>query len=118
MLLIVAFTTPNAAAQNTKPAATKPAATKPAKVKPPIAAPAPAAPPSVEAFGQIPAVSDVDINPSGSKLAWIDNSGKLARIVIFDLGSNREVREVTCPPKPSHVGCCGRTNRPCSPVYR
>ena len=42
-------------------------------------------------------MSDVDINPSGSKLAWIDNSGKLARIVIFDLGSNREVREVNLP---------------------
>ncbi len=85
----------------TKPAATrpatKPAKPRPAKAKPPSAAPAPATPPPVEAFGQLPAISDVDISPSGSKLAWIDNSGKLARIVIFDLASNRAVREVNLP---------------------
>ncbi len=56
-----------------------------------------AAPPPVEAFGQIPAVTDVDINPSGTRLAWIDNSGKLARIVIFDLATRREARGMNMP---------------------
>jgi dienelactone hydrolase len=57
----------------------------------------PATPAPIEAFGQIPAVTDVDINPSGTRLAWIDNSGKLARIVIFDLASNREMRSMSMP---------------------
>ena len=61
-----------------------------------LAAPPPI-PPPVEAFGRIPAVKDVDINPAGTHLAWIDNSAKLARIVIFDLAAKREIRSLTLP---------------------
>ena len=57
----------------------------------------PAALPSVEAFGQVPAIKDIDINPAGTRLAWIDNNGKLARIVIFDLAAHREVRGMNLP---------------------
>lgn len=57
----------------------------------------PAPPPPVEAFGQVPAVAAVDINPAGTRLAWIDNSSKLPRIVIFDLAAKREVRGLTLP---------------------
>src|SRR5262245_4074059 len=74
-----------------------PAKPRTAVAKPPPTAPI--APPPVDAFGQLPAISDVDINPAGTRLAWIDNSGKLARIVIFDLASHREMREVTLPPE-------------------
>jgi acetyl esterase/lipase len=54
-------------------------------------------PPPVEAYGQVPAVGDVDINPAGTHLAWIDNSGKLARIVFFDIAAKREVRSLHLP---------------------
>lgn len=54
-------------------------------------------PPPVEAYGQVPAVTDVDINPAGTHLAWIDRSGKLPRIVVFDLAAKREVRSLTLP---------------------
>ena len=61
-----------------------------------LATPPPPMPP-VEAYGRVPAVKDVDINPAGTHLAWIDNSAKLARIVIFDLAAKREVRSLTLP---------------------
>jgi dipeptidyl aminopeptidase/acylaminoacyl peptidase len=73
-----------------KPAPAKPASTAAAK-------PAPAAPPPAEAFGQLPAVSAVDITPAGNRLAWVDNSGALARIAIFDLPTSRELREINMP---------------------
>lgn len=60
-------------------------------------APPPTPPPSAEAFGKIPAVSHVDINPAGTHLAWIDGSGNLPRIVIFDLAAKREARNLTLP---------------------
>lgn len=60
-------------------------------------APPPPTPPPIEAFGQVPAVVDVDINPAGTHLAWIDRSSKLPRIVIFDLAAKREARSVTLP---------------------
>jgi dipeptidyl aminopeptidase/acylaminoacyl peptidase len=80
-----------------KPAAKKPAAKKPAVKKPAPAKAAPAVPPPVEAFGQLPAISAADINPAGNRLAWIDNSGKLARVAMFDLATNRELREINMP---------------------
>jgi dipeptidyl aminopeptidase/acylaminoacyl peptidase len=57
----------------------------------------PPPPPPVEAFGQVPAITDVDINPAGTNLAWIDRSGKLPRIVIFDLAAKRESRTLNFP---------------------
>lgn len=61
------------------------------------ALPPPPPPPSAEAFGKIPAVTDVDINPAGTHLAWIDSSGTLPRIVIFDIAAKREARNLTLP---------------------
>jgi len=40
-----------------------------------------------EAFGSIPQIDNVAMNPRGNLLAWSDNSGPGARIVIFDLGA-------------------------------
>jgi dipeptidyl aminopeptidase/acylaminoacyl peptidase len=59
--------------------------------------PPPAPVPPVAAFGQVPAVTDIDINPAGTHLAWIDGSGKLPRIVIFDLTAKREARSLNLP---------------------
>lgn len=46
-----------------------------------------AAPPPVEAFGSIPQIANVAMNPRGDLLAWSDNSGPTAKVVIFDLTS-------------------------------
>lgn len=51
----------------------------------------------MEAFGRVPAIRDVDIDPSGTHLAWIDTSGKLARIVIWDIAAHREIRSMASP---------------------
>jgi dipeptidyl aminopeptidase/acylaminoacyl peptidase len=56
-----------------------------------------AAPPSAEVFGRIPAVGDADINPSGTRLAWIENRGELQRVVIHDLAAKRDLRTVDSP---------------------
>jgi dipeptidyl aminopeptidase/acylaminoacyl peptidase len=53
-----------------------------------------AAPPPVEAFGRKPAVIDVDINPSGTRLAWIEDDGKAAHIVIYDLAARKDMRKL------------------------
>ena len=39
-----------------------------------------AAPPPIEAFGRKPAMIDVDINPAGTRIAWIEDDAKMARI--------------------------------------
>jgi len=54
-----------------------------------------AAPPPVEAFGRKPAMSDVDINPAGTLLAWIEDDGKKGRIVIHDLASSKALRIIS-----------------------
>ena len=82
-----------------KPAGKKPATKKPAPAKAAPAKAAPAIPPPIEAFGQLPSVSAADINPAGTRLAWIDNSGTLARVVIFDLATHRLLREINMPPE-------------------
>ena len=56
-----------------------------------------AAPPPIEAFGRKPAMIDVDINPAGTRLAWIEDDAKMARIVILDLATGKTLRSVgTC----------------------
>jgi hypothetical protein len=62
-----------------------------------VAAPSFAAPPPVEAFGQRPALIDVDLNPSGTRLTWIENDGKESRIVIYDLATQKDLRKLTVP---------------------
>ncbi len=56
-----------------------------------------AAPPPVEAFGNRPALIDIDINPAGSRLAWIEDDGRAARIIIHDLGSHKDLRRISIP---------------------
>ena len=42
---------------------------------------------------------DVDINPAGTRLAYIEDNGKLARIVILDIASGKEIRSIGTVPK-------------------
>ena len=51
-----------------------------------------AAPPPVEAYGQIEAVSRVNINPAGTHLAWAANDGKQTQITVFEIASRKIVR--------------------------
>jgi dipeptidyl aminopeptidase/acylaminoacyl peptidase len=51
-----------------------------------------AAPPRVEAFGQRPALIDVDLNPAGTRLAFIEDDGKTARVIIHDLVAHKDLR--------------------------
>jgi dipeptidyl aminopeptidase/acylaminoacyl peptidase len=54
-----------------------------------------AAPPPVEAFGRKPAMINVDINPAGALLAWIEDDGKKGRIVIHDIASGKTLRAIS-----------------------
>lgn len=54
-----------------------------------------ATPPPIEAFGRKPAMIDVDINPAGTRLAWIEDDGKAARIVIHDIATSKALRAIT-----------------------
>ncbi len=56
-----------------------------------------AAPPPIEAFGQLPTVIDVDLNPAGTRLAWVEDTGKQTRIVIHDLVARKELRTLRVP---------------------
>jgi dipeptidyl aminopeptidase/acylaminoacyl peptidase len=57
------------------------------------AAPAPA-PAPVEAYAQRPAMIDVDLNPAGTRLAWIEDTGTMSRIVIHDLAAKKDLRTI------------------------
>jgi hypothetical protein len=50
--------------------------------------------PPVEAFGRKPAVIDVDINPSGTRLAWIEDDGKASHVIIYDLAARKDMRKL------------------------
>lgn len=56
-----------------------------------------AAPPPAEVFGQRPAVVDVDINPAGSRLAWIEDTGPAARVIIHEMSSGKDLRTLNTP---------------------
>ena len=53
-----------------------------------------AAPPPVEAFGRKPAMIDVDINPAGTRLAWIEDDGKVSYVIIYDLAAHKNLRRL------------------------
>ena len=57
-----------------------------------------AAPPPVEAFGRKPALVDVAINPSGTRLAWIEDDGT-PHLVIHDLATASVMRNIRAPEK-------------------
>src|SRR5689334_3449086 len=56
-----------------------------------------AAPPPLEAFGRKPALLDVDINPAGTRLAWISEEGDKPYVIIHDLATSQTVRKVGAP---------------------
>ena len=64
-----------------------------------IVRPGQAAAPPVEAFGRKPALIDVELNPAGTRLAMIEDDGQTARIIILDLASGKELRNVGTSPK-------------------
>lgn len=58
-----------------------------------------AAPPPVEAFGRKPAMTSVDLNPSGNRIAFIEDDGVSARVVIHDLAASKVLRNIRVPEK-------------------
>jgi dipeptidyl aminopeptidase/acylaminoacyl peptidase len=56
-----------------------------------------AATPPIEAFGRKPVVTDVDLNPAGTRLAMLEENGKTSRLVILDLATGKELRIVSAP---------------------
>jgi dipeptidyl aminopeptidase/acylaminoacyl peptidase len=65
-----------------------------------IAAPlnvAHAAPAPIEAYAKRPVVIDVDLNPAGTKLAFLEDVGSGPRVVIHDLVAKKDVRTLNSP---------------------
>jgi dipeptidyl aminopeptidase/acylaminoacyl peptidase len=58
-----------------------------------------AARPPVEAFGRKPALIDVDLNPAGTRLAMIEDDGNSARVIIHDIATGKELRNIGSQPK-------------------
>jgi len=56
-----------------------------------------AAPPPPEAFGSMPAESDVVLSPDGHWLAWTDRTESKPRIVMFDLAGRKIQRVLAVP---------------------
>ncbi|HUQ12090.1 MAG TPA: alpha/beta fold hydrolase [Steroidobacteraceae bacterium] len=56
-----------------------------------------AAPPPIEAFGRKPALLDVDMNPAGTRLAWITEEGDKPFVIIHDLATAKTLRRVGVP---------------------
>jgi dipeptidyl aminopeptidase/acylaminoacyl peptidase len=56
-----------------------------------------AAPAPIEAFGQIPALIDVDISPAGTRLILLENDGSGSHLIISDLTEKKILRKITVP---------------------
>ncbi len=56
-----------------------------------------AAPAPVEAYANRPAMIDVDLNPAGTKLAFLEDVGGSPRVVIHDLVAKKDVRTLNSP---------------------
>lgn len=55
--------------------------------------------PSAEAFGAIPAVSEVELSPDGKLLAWSEPAPKGQLAVVFDLDAHARKRSVALEPE-------------------
>src|SRR6187399_3413125 len=44
-------------------------------------------------------MKDVDINPAGTRLAWIEDDGKTARIIIHDIATSKALRTMRTEPE-------------------
>ena len=73
-----------------------------------------AAAPPIEAFGRKPAVIDVDVNPAGTRLAWMEEDGKTSRLIIIDLATGKDLRTVTAPDGVKLWRLAGQTMKACS----
>lgn len=56
-----------------------------------------AAPPPIEAFGRKPSLLDVDINPAGTRLAWIAEESDKPFVLVHDLATGKTLRKVGVP---------------------
>src|SRR5262245_35587742 len=54
-----------------------------------------AAPPPAEAFGQVPRLATLALNPSGTTIAWSDDTGPLPVVILLDLGSRTQKKLLT-----------------------
>lgn len=69
--------------------------------KPSLAADAvgPPGPPPAEAFGTLPATTEVRLSPDGRRLAWIDQTKPEARVEVFDVDARKTLRLLDLPQK-------------------
>jgi dienelactone hydrolase len=58
-----------------------------------------AAPAPVDAYAKRPAMIDVDLNPAGTRLAFLEDFGTGARVVIHDLVAKKDIRTLNSPKK-------------------
>ena len=59
---------------------------------------APAAQVPAAAFATVPQVSEVQLSPDGNLLAWLDQSGPVGKVVIFDLATKKFQRGLSVDP--------------------
>jgi dipeptidyl aminopeptidase/acylaminoacyl peptidase len=57
------------------------------------------APPPAEAFGALPANTDVTLSPDGRRLAWVDNTELKPRVEMFDIDARKPLRILALPPQ-------------------
>jgi len=48
--------------------------------------------PPAEAFGALPADTDVALSPDGRRLAWVDNTELKAHVEMFDVDARKTLR--------------------------
>ena len=65
--------------------------------RPCLAADVTATPPPAEAFGALPANTDVVLSPNGTRLAWVDHEHDKPRVVMFDVDARKELRVLALP---------------------
>ena len=54
-------------------------------------------PPPLEAFGALPATTDVVLSPSGARLAWVDHSQAKPVVEMFDVQARKSLRILALP---------------------
>jgi hypothetical protein len=55
------------------------------------------APAPVDAYARRPAMIDVDLNPAGTRLAFVEDVGTNTRVVIHDLVAKKDIRTLNSP---------------------
>jgi dipeptidyl aminopeptidase/acylaminoacyl peptidase len=57
------------------------------------------APPPAEAFGALPANTDVTLSPDGRRVAWVDHTELKPRVEMFDIDARKPLRILALPPQ-------------------